>query len=139
MKAGRWIVAIIGVAAGLSFATVAALSLGVLAVTAGHFRASSVVFAVISLWLAYRSLHAATRSRSDEESVVRGLQAGIAGALVGLLIVFAGFAMFAQSIRAYFAHPVGLHFSDVTMFRLLVALVWLGFGAGFALRIPKLQ
>ncbi len=139
MKAGRWIVAIIGAAAALSFALVAVRCLGVLAVTPGNFKVSSAVFAVIAAWFAYRSVLTATFGATDEGSILRGFEGAIVGAFAGILVVGIAFAMFAHESRAYFAHPLGLYFSDVTMTRLLIAFVWLGFGAGFSLRIPKLR
>jgi hypothetical protein len=137
MKAGRWIVAIISVAAALSFAFVGIRC--VLALRAGHLRASSIIIAVIAAWFAARAVQASTSAETDEGSILRGFEGGLIGAFLGILIVAVGFAMFAQTVRAYFAHPLGLYFSDVTMSRLLIGLVWLGFCAGFVLRIPKLR
>ncbi len=139
MKAGRWIVAVTSVAAALSFAFVGVRCLGVLALRVGHLRASSIIIAVIAAWLAAKALQASTLAETDEGSILRGFEGGLIGAFMGILIVGVGFAMFAQTVRAYFAHPLGLYFSDVTMSRLLIGLVWLGFCAGFVLRIPKLR
>ncbi len=137
MKAGRWIVAIISAAAAISFALVVVRCLGALAVSTGHFKPASIVLALIAAWFAYRAVQAALCGETDEQSILRALEGGIIGAFAGISVVALTFAMFAQTVRAYFAHPLGFYFSDVTMFRLLIALVWLGFGAGFVLRIPK--
>lgn len=77
--------------------------------------------------------------RTDQESFLRALLGGVGGALVGLIVVIVAYAMFRQATRAYFAHPLGLHFSQVTTLRLLVAFLCLGFGAGFALRMQTLR
>jgi hypothetical protein len=132
-------VAIIGAATSLSFALVAVRCLGVLAVTPGHFKLFSLIFAVIAVWFSYQAVRATTSGQTDEASILRGFEGAIIGAFAGISIVAVAFAMFAQTARAYFAHPLGLYFSEVTMFRLLIAFVWLGFGAGFVLRIPKLR
>ncbi len=123
----------------MSFALVAVRCVNVLVVRLVQSRASSVVLALIAAWLAYQAVRAATLGAADEGSILRGLEGGIIGAFMGILVVGTAFAMFAQGARAYFAHPLGLHFSDVTMFRLLMGLVWLGFCAGFVLRLPKLR
>lgn len=56
-----------------------------------------------------------------------------------MIVVIVAYAMFRQATRAYFAHPLGLHFSQVTTLRLLVAFLCLGFEAGFALRMQTLR
>lgn len=135
----RWIVAAIGAASGVCFAALAARSIGVLAITPHFFRVSSVVFAVVTACLSYLAFRAGTSGRTDEESFLRALVGGVGGALVGLIIVVVAYAMFRGATRAYFAHPLGLHFAQVTMPRLLVAFLCLGFGAGFVLRMLTLR
>ncbi len=139
MRGGRWIVASISVAAAMSFALIAIRCINVLVVRISHLSASSMVFAVVAAWLSYRALLAATSGETDEGSILLGFEGGLIGAFLGILIVATGYAMFAQTVRAHFAHPLGLYFSDVTMSRLLIGIVWLGFCAGFVLRIPKLR
>jgi len=84
--------------------------------------------------LSYLSFRAATAGRTDESSFLRALWGGVGGALVGLLVVVVAYVLFRQGARAYLAHPVGLRFSQVTLGRLLLAFLFLGFGAGFAIR-----
>jgi hypothetical protein len=68
---------------------------------------------------------------------VSALRNGIIGSLIAVLLVMALYLMFGFAIHAFFAHSVGLHASQVTMFRLLLAFVCLGFSAGFALFMQK--
>jgi hypothetical protein len=75
----------------------------------------------------------------DKASFLRGLSGGVGGALFDLIIVIIAYAMFREATRAYFAHLLGLHFSQVTIMRLLVALLFLGFCAGFVLGMQKLR
>jgi hypothetical protein len=42
-----------------------------------------------------------------------------------------------DAIHAFFAHSMGLHASQVTMFRLLIGFVYLGFSIGFVLHMQK--
>jgi hypothetical protein len=129
----------IGAVSGVCFAAVAARSISVLAITPHFFRISSVVFAAVSACLSYVAFRASTSGRTDKESFLRALLGGVGGALIGLIIVSVAYVMFRGATRAHFAHPLGLHFSQVTMFRLLVAFLCLGFGAGFALRMQTLR
>lgn len=139
MGGRRWLVSIIGAVSGVCFAALAARSISVLAITPHFFTASSVVFAAVSACLSYVAFRASTSGRTDQESFLRALLGGVGGALVGLIVVIVAYAMFRQATRAYFAHPLGLHFSQVTTLRLLVAFLFLGFGAGFALRMRTLR
>ncbi|MBV9086564.1 MAG: hypothetical protein JOY79_03695 [Acidobacteriaceae bacterium] len=136
---GRWIVIIIGAATGVCFAILAGRAVSVLAITPHYFRGSSLVFAGISAWIAYRALEAATSGGTDEESIVRGLRGGIVGGFLGLLVAATSFFSFGQTARTYFTHPLGWHTSDISMFWLSVALLLLGFLAGFVLLIPKVR
>ena len=139
MRGLRWLFSIIGAVYGTCFAALAARGISVLAITPHFFRISSIIFAVVGAWLSYVSFRAATSGRTDAASFQRALLGGVDGALAGFIIVVIGYVMFGQAIRAYFAHPIGVHFSEVTMPRLLVSLVCLGFGAGFALRLQRLR
>jgi hypothetical protein len=135
----RWAVTIIGAVSGVCFAALAARSIGVLAITPHFFRASSLALAVVTSCLSYVAFRAATSGRTDEESFLRALSGGVGGALVALIIVIVSYAMFRESTRAYFAHPIGLHFSQVTNFRLILGLLLFGFAAGFVLRTVTLR
>jgi hypothetical protein len=132
----RWIVAIIGAETGLCFIGLAERSISILVIAPNFFTAG---FTGVAAWFPYVAFRAAISGRTDEDSVLEALRAGIVGAFVGLLIFMASFAMFGQTIRTYFAHPLGLHTSQLSMFHLLEAFVWLGFGAGFVLRMQTLR
>ncbi len=129
----------IGAVSGVCFAALAARSISVLAITPNFFRLSSIVFAAVSACLSYVAFRAATSGRTDTASFQRALLGGMGGAFVGLIIVLLAYTMFRQAARGYFAHPVGLRYSQVTMLRLFVAFLCLGFAAGFALRTQKLR
>ena len=139
MPGRHWLVAIIGAVFGVCFAALAARSISVLAITPHYFRISSLVFAIVSGCLSYLAFRAATSGRTDERSLHRASMGGLGGAFVGFAIACTAYLMFRQTARAYFAHPLGMHFSQLTMSRLLIALVCLGFGAGFALRMQTLR
>ncbi len=136
MRGKRLLVTIVGAISGVCFAALAARSLGVLVITPGHVRVSSIVFALIAGYFSYRSFRAATSGATDTASIHQAVMGGVAGAVAGLIIVAVAYAMFNQTSRAYFAHPLGLHFQQLRMGSLLVSLMCLGFGAGFALRMP---
>lgn len=95
--------------------------------------------AVVTAVLSYVAFRAATSGRTDEESFLRAMAAGVGGALVGFVAVAVAYLMFRQATRAYFAHAIGLRFSQVTMLELVVALLCLGFAAGFVLRMSTLR
>ncbi len=125
----------IGAVSGVCFAALAARALGVLLLTP-RFRAFSLVYAAITAVLSYFSFRAATAGQTDEASFLRAFWGGCGGASAGLLIVFAAYVMFRDGVRVYLARPLGLHLSEVTMFRVVVASLLLGFATGFALRTP---
>lgn len=139
MRARGWATILIGAVSGVCFAALAARSISVLAITPHFFRASSLLVAIVTAFLSYVAFRAATSGRTDEESFLRALAGGVGGALVGFVVVAVGYLMFRQATRAYFAHPIGLRFSQVTMFELVVALLCLGFAAGFVLRLATLR
>jgi hypothetical protein len=70
--------------------------------------------------------------------MVSALRNGTIGALVAVLVVIALYFMFGFSAHAFFARSVGLHASQVSMFRLLIVFVCFGFGAGFVWRMNRL-
>jgi hypothetical protein len=97
------------------------------------------VVAAIGVFFSYLSFRAARLGRPDHTSFQRALLGGVIGALAGVLIVVVAYVLYRDGARAYFAHPVGLHFQQVTLGILTAALVLLGFGAGFALRMPTMH
>jgi len=121
----------------LCFAGLAGRCVRVLVTAPHHFRASSAIFGAIAAWLSYRAFTAAVSCRTDEQSLLRGLEGGIGGGFVGLLVAAAAFFSFGQTARTYFTHPLGWHTSDISMLRLTIVLVILGFCAGFGLLIPR--
>jgi hypothetical protein len=135
----RWSIPLIGAVSGVCFAVLAARAVGVLFITPGHFRADSAVFAAIGALFSYLSFRAARLGRTDQASFQHALVGGLIGAFAGLLIVLGAYVMYRNAARAYFAHPIGLRFQQVTLGTLLVALVLLGFGAGFALRMRTMS
>ena len=134
-----WATIVIGAVSGVCFAALAARSISVLAITPHHFRLSSLVVAIIMVFLSYLAFRAATSGRTDEESFLRACATGVGGSLLAFGVIAVMFIMFRQAMRAYFAHPIGLHFSQVTMIELVVALLCLGFAAGFVLRLATLR
>ncbi len=137
VKGIRWIVLVIGAVSGVCFGAIAAGAISVLATSPHFFRLSSLVFAIVAGCLSYVAFRAATSGRTDEEAFVRALAGGLAGAVIALVVVIASYVMFRQATRAYFAHPIGLRFPQVSNVTLVAALLWLGFAAGFVLRIDK--
>jgi divalent metal cation (Fe/Co/Zn/Cd) transporter len=129
----------IGAVSGVCFAVLAARAIGVLVITPGHWRASSAVFAAVGAVFSYFSFRAARLGRTDHASFQHGLAGGVIGAFAGVLIAFVAYLLYRNGARAYFAHPLGLHFQQVTLGILMAALMFLGFGAGFALRMPTLH
>jgi hypothetical protein len=134
----RWIVTVVGAAAGLYFAVLCAFSIGAVVLPRHVPKAYAVIFALVTAYLAYLGVRAAVLGSSDEDDMVTALRNGTVGALVAVLIVIALYFMFGLSVQAFFAHSVGLHASQVTMFRLLIAFVCFGFGAGFVRRMNRL-
>jgi hypothetical protein len=137
VRARRWVVTLIGAVSGVCFAALAARSLGAMTLTPHFSRPLSLTYAAITAVLSYISFRAATAGRTDVASVLRALWGGFAGAAAGLVIVFASYLMFRDSVRVYICRPLALHLSQVTMFRLVLGFLCLGFAAGFALRIQK--
>jgi hypothetical protein len=130
---------IIGAVSGVCFAALAARCLSVVAISPHYWRTSSVVYAAITAILSYFAFRASTSGQTDEDSFMRAMWGGSAGAVVGALVIFAVFALFRENARAYFARPMGLHLSQVTNFRLIAAFLFLGFSGGFALRAQTTQ
>jgi hypothetical protein len=131
-------VLIIGISAvtGACFAALAGLSISAMVLPVRRFHVASVVIAAVAICLGYLAFRAAIASKTDEETVIAALRRGIIGALVGLVVIFAFLLMFGPDTRGFLAHALGKPASSFTTFRLLVAAVLLGFGAGFAVPMP---
>jgi len=134
----RWIVTVVGAAAGLYFAVLCAFSIGAVVLPRHVPKTYAAIFALVTAYLAYLGIRAAVVGSSDEDDMVSALRNGTVGALVAIVIVIALYFMFGLSVHAFFAHSVGFHASQVTMFRLLIAFVCFGFDAGFVGRMRRL-
>jgi uncharacterized membrane protein len=135
----RCIVVVVGTAAGLYFAVLCAFSIGAIVLPRHVPKPYAVIFSLVTAYLAYLGIRAAVVGSSDEDDMVSALRDGTMGALAGVLIVIALYFMYGFSVHAFFAHSVGLQASQVTMFRLLIAFVCFGFGAGFVRRVNRLS
>lgn len=133
-----WIVTVLGAAAGLYFAMLCAFSIAAVVLPRHIAKAYAVIFALVTAYLAYLGIRAAVLGSNDEDDMVSALRNGTVGALVAVLIVVALYFMFGFSVQAFFAHLVGLHASQVSMIRLLIAFVCFGFGAGFVRRMNRM-
>jgi len=136
VRARRWLITIIGAVSGVCFAFLAARAIGVLVITPNHYAAGAVTCAVVCACLSYASFRAGMSGRTDHASFQQAMVGGILGAFGGLVVMLLAYVFYRNGARAQFAHAVGLHFQQVTLGRLLAALVLLGFGGGFALRLP---
>ncbi len=131
-----WLVAIVGALAGFWFAAVSALTVrAALVSTRPVPRPYSIIVALVAAYIAFLGFRAALFGKTDEDSKVHALHAGVAAALLGLLVAGALYLMFGPRTYVFVAHCIGLHPSQIRMFRLLLAAVGMGFGAGFALRM----
>ncbi len=137
MRARHLLITLIGAVSGVCFAVLAARAIGELVITPNHFQPAAVVVGIICAVLSYVCFRAATSGRTDQTSFQRGLIGGILGIFAGSIIVLLAYLFYRNGARAQFAHAVGLHFQQVTLGRLLTVLVLLGFGGGFALRLPS--
>jgi hypothetical protein len=97
----------------------------------------SVVIAVVAICLGLMAFRAAIAGNTDEETAVASLRRGIIGAFIGLLVIAAFLLMFRTDTQGFLAHAMGKPASSFTTFRLLMASVLLGFGAGFVVRLPS--
>ena len=139
MSGTRWIISIVGAAAGLYFAALSAFGIGAVALPRHVPKVYSGAFAIVAAFLSFLAFRTAILGKTDEDSIASALGNGIVGALVAVFVVIALYIMFGFALHAFFAHSVGLHPSQVTMFRLLIAFVCFGFGAGFVLRMQKFR
>ncbi len=136
MTGARILITGISAATGTCFAVLAGLSISAVAFPVRRFHVFSIVVAAVAICLAYLAFRAAIAGKTDEETLAASLHRGIIGAFVGLIVMVAFLIMFRPDTYAFLAHALGKPASSFTTFRLLVASVLLGFGAGFVLRMP---
>lgn len=122
---------------GTCFAVLAGLAISAAVFPVRRLHGFSIVLAAVALCLAYLAFRAAIAGKADQETASASLRAGILGALLSLLVLGALIVMFKAGTQGFFAHALGMPGSAFTSFRLLVASVLLGFGAGFVLRVPR--
>lgn len=134
MNGARVLITVISAATGACFALLAGLSIRAMAFPVRRFHNFSIVIAVGAGFLACLAFRLAMARDNDEEVLVTSLQRGIAGAFVGLFAVTLLLFMFGTETRSFVAHSLNRPTSSFTTFRLLIAWVLLGFGAGFVLR-----
>ena len=139
MTGARVLIIAISVLTGACFTVLAGLGISASVVPIRRFHVTSVVVAAITIclgWLAFRAAIAGFHHEETEESLVAPMRRGVIGAFVGLILVVALLLMFGADARSLLAHALGTRTSSFTPFRLLVAGVLLGFGAGFVVRSP---
>jgi hypothetical protein len=132
-----WIVTVVGAVAGLYFAVLCVFSIAAVVLPRHVPKVYAAIFALVTAYFTYLGMRAAVVGSNDEDDMVSALCHGTIGGLAAVLIVIALYFMFGLSVHAFFAHSVGLHPSQVTMFRLLIAFVCFGFGAGFVQRMNR--
>lgn len=136
MTGARVLITSISAATGTCFAVLAGLSISVVAVPVRRFHIFSVVIAGVASCLAYLAFRTAIGGKVDEETVVKSLRRGIVGAFVGLMVAIVFLFLFGPQTHGFLAHSVGKPASSLTNFRLMLASLLLGFGAGFVVRMP---
>lgn len=127
----------ISAATGTCFAVLAGLGISAAAFPVRRFHGFSVVLAAVALAFAYLAFRAAVAGKADKDTASMSLRAGIIGAFIALLVIGAFIVMFKAGTQSFLAHALGKPTSAFTSFRLLIASVLLGFGAGFVLRVPR--
>jgi hypothetical protein len=140
LTGARFLIIAISVVTGACFTVLAGLSISVIVVPVRRFHVTSVVLAAVTIclgWLAFRAAMAGFTHEETEESVVAPMRRGIIGAFFGLIVVVALLLMFGADASSLLAHALGQRSSSFTPFRLLIAGVLLGFGAGFVAHIPR--
>jgi len=120
---------------GVCFAVLAGLSISAMAAPFRRFHFFSVVIAAVSIFVGYLAFRAATSGHTDRVTVANSMFRGMIGAFVGLLLMLALLLMFRPDAQSFLAHALGRPTYTFTIFRLLIASVLLGFGAGFVARI----
>lgn len=136
MAGARVLVTGISAATGTCFAGLAGLSLSAIVVPVRRVHIFSVIIAAVAVYLAYIAFRAATRGRTDEDTVVASLRRGITAAFICLLFSLVLLVLFGSETSRVLAHALGNRTSNFTPFRILLALVLLGFGTGFVIRMP---
>lgn len=136
MNGARALIIGICAATGMCFAVLAGLAFRAAAFPVRRFHIASLVMTAAAVLLAYLAYRAAIAGRTDEDTLVAALRRGIMGGFIGLIVIIAFLFMFGADTQAFLAHALGQPASSFTTFRLLVASVLLGFGTGFAARMP---
>lgn len=137
MTGKRVLMVAISAATGTCFAVLAALSISDLVVPFRRFHVSSLVIAVVTLFLAYLAFRAAISGKSGGVTVLSSLLRGILGAFLGLILMSAFLFMFGSDTLVFLAHALGRPALGFTTSRLLVAAALLGFGTGFVVHGSK--
>jgi hypothetical protein len=114
----------------------AGLSISAVALPVRRFHGISVAISAVAVCLAYFAFRAATAGKTDDEALIAAFRRGMIGAFVALIAIIVCILIFGPEANSSIAHAVGKPASHLTTFRLLVASVLLGFGAGFVLRMP---
>ena len=135
VRGARVLVIGISAATGACFSVLAGLSVSAMAAPFRRFQVFSVVIAAVAIAVGYLAFRAATTGHTDKVTAVESLFRGMVGAFIGLIVIIAFLLMFRPDSQRLLAHALGRPASSFTIFRLLVASVLLGFGAGFVLRI----
>ena len=134
MTAKRVLMVAISAAMGTCFAVLAGLSISDVVAPFRRFHVSSLVIAVVTLFLAYLAFRAAISGKSGGVTLLSSLIRGILGAFLGLIAMGAFLLMFGSETLEFLAHALGRPVVSFTTSRLLVASALLGFGTGFVVR-----
>jgi len=126
-------VIVIGAITGVCFAVLAGLSISAMAEPVRSFHVFSIVIAGVATSLGYMAFRATMAG--NDESPITSFRRGVIGGLVGLIVIVAFLFMFRPDTQGILAHALGKPASSFTIFRLLIASVLLGFGAGFVVRL----
>ena len=141
LKVAKSRVMIIAISAvtGTCFAVLAGLSISAIITPFRQVHFFSFVIAVVSIYIAYLAIRAAKAGSTGKGTTAAALASGIIGSLAGLMVVIAMLLAFRPDAQSFLAHAIGRRASDLTVFRLLLAGVLLGFGTGFVARVRTLR
>ncbi len=131
----RVLIVTISAATGACFAVLAGLSIAAIITPFRRWHVLSLVFAVVSIWIAYMAFRAARAGHTDKVTRRQSLVRGVIGALIGVLAMFALLLLFRPDAQSTIAHALGRPSWSFTATRLLIVSSLLGFGAGFVARI----
>jgi hypothetical protein len=138
LSGARVLIIAISAATGTCFTVLAGLSIGAVAVPVRRFHVTSLLLAIVTVYLGFQAFRASMTGLTDAEAddrLVMLLSRGMMGAFLGLILIVALLLMFGTVGMSLLAHALGQRTSSFTPFRLLVAAVLLGFGTGFTLRV----